>query len=147
MRLLGIIKSIGEARQWMTSTGPVTIYPVTFEAEGNMFIGDLFASASTITNRGICPNAVGYFTLEFKIKDVKNKEGVVMFQRQDVRFKDFQLANANLVGAQAPANDIDTTGAPAPNGSQAPAGETVKVDVAPAEQAQEAETKGTDLSF
>ena len=105
MRLLGIIKSIGEARQWMTQTGPVTIYPVTFEAEGNMFIGDLFASASYITNRGICPNAVGYFTLEFKIKDVKNKEGVVMFQRQDVRFRDFQLANANLTGAQAPAQE------------------------------------------
>ena len=105
MRLLGIIKSIGEARQWMTKTGPVTIYPVTFEAEGNMFIGDLFASASYITNRGICPNAVGYFTLEFKIKDVKNMEGVVMFQRQDVRFRDFQLANQNLTGAQAPATE------------------------------------------
>ena len=105
MRLLGIIRSIGEARQWMTKTGPVTIYPVTFEAEGNMFIGDLFASASYITNRGICPNAVGYFTLEFKIKDVKNMEGVVMFQRQDVRFRDFQLANQNLTGAQAPATE------------------------------------------
>ena len=105
MRLLGIIRNIGEARQWMTQTGPVTIYPVTFEAEGNTFLGDLFASASYITNRGICPNAVGYFTLEFKIKDVKNKEGVVLFQRQDVRFRDFQLANANLTGAQAPANE------------------------------------------
>ena len=105
MRLLGIIRNIGEARQWMTKTGPVTIYPVTFEAEGNMFIGDLFASASYITNRGICPNAVGYFTLEFKIKDVKNMEGVVMFQRQDVRFRDFQLANQNLTGAQAPATE------------------------------------------
>ena len=125
MRLLGIIKSIGEARQWMTSTGPVTIYPITFEAEGNMFIGDLFASASTITNRGICPNAVGYFTLEFKIKDVKNKEGVVMFQRQDVRFKDFQLANANLVGAQVPATD-------APAADPEPAPET-PVEAAPQE--------------
>ena len=105
MRLLGIIRGIGEARQWMTQTGPVTIYPVTFEAEGNTFIGDLFASANYITSRGICPNAVGYFTLEFKIKDVKNKEGVVMFQRQDVRFRDFQLANANLTGAQAPAQE------------------------------------------
>lgn len=105
MRLLGIIKNIGEARQWMTQTGPVTIYPVTFEAEGNTFLGDLFASRDYITNRGICPNAVGYFTLEFKIKDVKNKEGVVMFQRQDVRFRDFQLANANLTGAQAPAQE------------------------------------------
>ena len=105
MRLLGIIRNIGEARQWMTQTGPVTIYPVTFEAEGNTFLGDLFASASYITNRGICPNAVGYFTLEFKIKDVKNKEGVVLFQRQDVRFRDFQLANANLTGAQAPATE------------------------------------------
>lgn len=114
MRLLGIIKSIGEARQWMTQTGPVTIYPVTFEAEGNMFIGDLFASASYITNRGICPNAVGYFTLEFKIKDVKNKEGVVLFQRQDVRFRDFQLANANLTGAQAPANEEKPASDPEP---------------------------------
>ena len=105
MRLLGIIRNIGEARQWMTQTGPVTIYPVTFEAEGNTVLGDLFASASYITNRGICPNAVGYFTLEFKIKDVKNKEGVVLFQRQDVRFRDFQLANANLTGAQAPATE------------------------------------------
>ena len=105
MRLLGIIKNIGEARQWMTQTGTVTIYPVTFEAEGNTFLGDLFASANYITSRGICPNAVGYFTLEFKIKDVKNKEGVVMFQRQDVRFRDFQLANANLTGAQAPAQE------------------------------------------
>ena len=112
MRLLGIIRNIGEARQWMTQTGPVTIYPVTFEAEGNTFLGDLFASASTITNRGICPNAVGYFTLEFKIKDVKNKEGVVMFQRQDVRFKDFQLANANLVGPQSPATDAPEEPAP-----------------------------------
>ena len=114
MRLLGIIKSIGEARQWMTQTGPVTIYPVTFEAEGNMFIGDLFASASYITNRGICKSAVGYFTLEFKIKDVKNKEGVVMFQRQDVRFKDFQLANANLVGEQTPANEEKPAADPEP---------------------------------
>ena len=118
MRLLGIIRTIGEARQWMTPTGPVTIYPVTFEAEGNMFIGDLFASASYITNRGICPNAVGYFTLEFKIKDVKNKEGVVLFQRQDVRFRDFQLANANLAGAQTPATEqkpqeVDLTQVPA----------------------------------
>ena len=112
MRLLGIIRNIGEARQWMTQTGPVTIYPVTFEAEGNTFLGDLFASASYITNRGICPNAVGYFTLEFKIKDVKNKEGVVMFQRQDVRFKDFQLANANLVGPQSPATDAPEEPAP-----------------------------------
>ncbi len=125
MRLLGIIKSIGEARQWMTQTGPVTIYPVTFEAEGNMFIGDMFASASYITNRGICPNAVGYFTMEFKIKDVKNKEGVVMFQRQDVRFRDFQLANANLTGAQAPAN--------APE----PSAEEVAAAMAEAEQARE----------
>ena len=105
MRLLGIIRNIGEARQWMTQTGPVTIYPVTFEAEGNMFIGDLFASREYITSRGICPNAVGYFTLEFKIKDVKNMEGVVMFQRQDVRFRDFRLANQNLTGAQAPATE------------------------------------------
>ena len=114
MRLLGIIRNIGEARQWMTQTGPVTIYPVTFEAEGNTFLGDLFASASYITNRGICPNAVGYFTLEFKIKDVKNKEGVVLFQRQDVRFRDFQLANANLTGAQAPANEEKPSADPEP---------------------------------
>ena len=114
MRLLGIIRGIGEARQWMTQNGPVTIYPVTFEAEGNTFIGDLFASANYITSRGIVPNAVGYFTLEFKIKDVKNKEGVVMFQRQDVRFKDFQLANANLVGAQAPANEDKPAADPEP---------------------------------
>ena len=104
MRLLGIIKSIGEARQWMTQTGPVTIYPVTFEAEGNTFIGDLFASASTITNRGICPNAVGYFDLSFKVRDVTTRSGEV-YKRQDIRFSDFRLANANLTGAQVPANE------------------------------------------
>ena len=111
MKLLGQITSIGEARQWMTQTGPVTIYPVTFEAEGNKFIGDLFASASYITNRGICPGAIGYFTLEFKIKDVKNRDGEVMFQRQDVRFKDFQLANANLLSQQMPAHEEATPAA------------------------------------
>ena len=120
MRLLGIIRGIGEARQWMTQTGPVTIYPVTFEAEGNTFLGDLFASASYITNRGICPNAVGYFTLEFKIKDVKNKEGVVLFQRQDVRFRDFRFANQNIRTGEAA-----TDAAPAP---QEPAGEAMPSD-------------------
>ena len=105
MRLLGIIKSIGEARQWMTQTGPVTIYPVTFEAEGNTFLGDLFASKEYITSRGIVPGAVGYFDLKFKPKDVKNKEGVVLFQRQDVRFSDFRLANQNLTGVQSPATE------------------------------------------
>ena len=132
MRLLGIIRNIGEARQWMTQTGPVTIYPVTFEAEGNMFLGDLFASASYITNRGICPNAVGYFTLEFKIKDVKNKEGVVLFQRQDVRFRDFQLANANLTGAQAPATEEAKPAADPEPAAEAP---------------QEAEQPKSDLPF
>ena len=87
----------------MTQTGPVTIYPVTFEAEGNTFIGDLYASRDYITSRGIVPGAVGYFDLKFKPKDVKNKDGVVLFQRQDVRFSDFRLANQNLTGAQAPA--------------------------------------------
>ena len=134
MRLLGIIKNIGEARQWMTQTGPVTIYPVTFEAEGNTFLGDLFASASYITNRGICPNAVGYFTLEFKIKDVKNKEGVVLFQRQDVRFRDFQLANANLAGAQTPATEA------APAAPQEP-----QVPAEPEPQPEEGKT--SDLPF
>ena len=137
MRLLGIIRGIGEARQWMTQTGPVTIYPVTFEADGNTFIGDLFASRDYITNRGICPNAVGYFTLEFKIKDVKNKEGIVMFQRQDVRFRDFQLANANLTGAQAPA----TEAAPA-------APQEVDLTQVPAEpEPQPEEGKTSDLPF
>lgn len=132
MRLLGIIRGIGEARQWMTQTGPVTIYPVTFEAEGNKFLGDLFASKEYITSRGICPNAVGYFTLEFKIKDVKNKEGVVMFQRQDVRFRDFQLANANqnirtgeAATEAAPAAPAAPAADPAP---QEPAGEAMPTD-------------------
>ena len=104
MRLLGIIRNIGEARQWMTQTGPVTIYPVTFEAEGNTFLGDLFASASYITNRGICPGAVGYFDLAFKVRDVTTKAGEV-YKRQDIRFSDFRLANQNLTGAQAPATE------------------------------------------
>ena len=130
MRLLGIIRGIGEARQWMTQTGPVTIYPVTFEAEGNTFLGDLFASASYITNRGICPNAVGYFTLEFKIKDVKNKEGVVLFQRQDVRFRDFRFANQNIRTGEAateaaPAAPAAPAADPAP---QEPAGEAMPSD-------------------
>lgn len=104
MRLLGIIRNIGEARQWMTQTGPVTIYQVTFEAEGNTFLGDLFASASYITNRGICPGAVGYFDLAFKVRDVTTKAGEV-YKRQDIRFSDFRLANQNLTGAQAPATE------------------------------------------
>ena len=117
MRLLGIIKNIGEARQWMTQTGPVTIYPVTFEAEGNTFLGDLYASRDYITSRGIVPGAVGYFDLKFKPKDVKNKDGVVLFQRQDVRFSDFRLANQNI-RTEAPA----TEAAPAaPQESQVPA--------------------------
>ena len=133
MRLLGIIRSIGEARQWMTPTGPVTIYPLVFEAEGNTFLGDLFASANYITNRGICKGAVGYFTLEFKPKDVKNKAGVVLFQRQDVRFKDFQLANANLVGEQTPANEEKPAVDPEP--------------AAEADQAQEAKAPEGDMPF
>ena len=133
MRLLGIIRGIGEARQWMTQTGPVTIYPVTFEAEGNTFLGDLFASKEYITSRGICPNAVGYFTLEFKIKDVKNKEGVVMFQRQDVRFRDFQLANANLTGAQAPATEAAPAAPAAPAADPAPAPQEPAGEAMPAD--------------
>ena len=113
MRLLGIIRNIGEARQWMTQTGPVTIYPVTFEAEGNTFLGDLFASASYITNRGICPGAVGYFDLAFKVRDVTTKAGEV-YKRQDIRFSDFRLANANLTGAQAPANEDKPAADPEP---------------------------------
>lgn len=104
MRLLGIIKSIGEARQWMTKTGPVTIYPVTFEAEGNTFLGDLFASRDYITSRGIVPNAVGYFDIAFKVRDVTTRTGEV-YKRQDVRFTDFRLANQNLTGAQALAQE------------------------------------------
>lgn len=104
MRLLGIIKNIGEARQWMTQTGPVTIYPVTFEAEGNTFLGDLFASKEYITSRGIVPNAVGYFDIAFKVRDVTTRTGEV-YKRQDVRFTDFRLANQNLTGAQAPADE------------------------------------------
>ena len=88
----------------MTQTGPVTIYQVTFEAEGNTFLGDLFASASYITNRGICPGAVGYFDLAFKVRDVTTKAGEV-YKRQDIRFSDFRLANQNLTGAQAPATE------------------------------------------
>ena len=104
MRLLGIIKNIGEARQWMTQTGPVTIYPVTFEAEGNTFLGDLFASKEYITSRGIVPNAVGYFDIAFKVRDVTTRTGEV-YKRQDVRFTDFRLANQNLTGAQALADE------------------------------------------
>ena len=104
MRLLGIIKTIGEARQWMTQTGPVTIYPVTFEAEGNTFLGDLFASKEYITSRGIVPNAVGYFDIAFKVRDVTTRTGEV-YKRQDVRFTDFRLANQNLKEAQAPAQE------------------------------------------
>jgi len=101
MRLLGVIRNIGESRQWMTQTGPVTIYPITFEAEGNTFLGDLFASKEYITNRGICKGAVGYFDLAFKVRDVESKAGTV-YQRQDIRFTDFRLANQNLTGPQAP---------------------------------------------
>ena len=121
MRLLGIIRGIGEARQWMTQTGPVTIYPVTFEAEGNTFLGDLYASRDYITSRGIVPGAVGYFELKFKPKDVKNKDGVVLFQRQDVRFSDFRLANQNLTGAQAPATEAAPAAPAAPAADPAPA--------------------------
>ena len=105
MRLLGIIKNIGEARQWMTQTGPVTIYPVTFEAEGNTFLGDLFASRDYITNRGIVPGAVGYFDLSFKVRDVPSKTTGEVYKRQDIRFSDFRLANQNLTGAQEPAQE------------------------------------------
>ena len=117
MRLLGIIRGIGEARQWMTQTGPVTIYPVTFEAEGNTFLGDLYASRDYITSRGIVPGAVGYFDLKFKPKDVKNK-------RQDVRFSDFRLANQNIRTGEA---------ANAPE----PSAEEVAAAMAEAEQARE----------
>ena len=130
MRLLGIIKNIGEARQWMTQTGPVTIYPVTFEAEGNTFLGDLYASRDYITSRGIVPGAVGYFDLKFKPKDVKNKDGVVLFQRQDVRFSDFRLANQNIRTGEAateaaPAAPAAPAADPAP---QEPAGEAMPSD-------------------
>ena len=136
MRLLGIIRNIGEARQLMTQTGPVTIYPVTFEAEGNTFLGDLFASASYITNRGICPGAVGYFDLAFKVRDVTTKAGEV-YKRQDIRFSDFRLANQNMTGAQAPATDKP---------------QEVNLTELPAEQAAEAPQEGTidqnaDLTF
>ena len=124
MRLLGIIRGIGEAWQWMTQTGPVTIYPVTFEAEGNTFLGDLYASRDYITSRGIVPGAVGYFDLKFKPKDVKNKDGVVLFQRQDVRFSDFRLANQNIRTGEA---------ANAPE----PSAEEVAAAMAEAEQARE----------
>ena len=130
MRLLGIIRGIGEARQWMTQTGPVTIYPVTFEAEGNTFLGDLYASRDYITSRGIVPGAVGYFDLKFKPKDVKNKDGVVLFQRQDVRFSDFRLANQNIRTGEAatdaaPAAPAAPAADPAP---QEPAGEAMPSD-------------------
>ena len=130
MRLLGIIRNIGEARQWMTQTGPVTIYPVTFEAEGNTFLGDLYASRDYITSRGIVPGAVGYFDLKFKPKDVKNKDGVVLFQRQDVRFSDFRLANQNIRTGEAateaaPAAPAAPAADPAP---QEPAGEQMPAD-------------------
>ena len=130
MRLLGIIRGIGEARQWMTQTGPVTIYPVTFEAEGNTFLGDLYASRDYITSRGIVPGAVGYFDLKFKPKDVKNKDGVVLFQRQDVRFSDFRLANQNIRTGEAatdaaPAAPAAPAADPAP---QEPAGEAMPTD-------------------
>ena len=99
----------------MTQTGPVTIYPVTFEAEGNTFLGDLFASASYITNRGICPGAVGYFDLAFKVRDVTTKAGEV-YKRQDIRFSDFRLANQNLTGAQAPATEAAPAAPQEPQG-------------------------------
>ena len=130
MRLLGIIKNIGEARQWMTQTGPVTIYPVTFEAEGNTFLGDLYASRDYITSRGIVPGAVGYFDLKFKPKDVKNKDGVVLFQRQDVRFSDFRLANQNIRTGEA-ATEAAPAAPAAPAADQAPqepAGEAMPSD-------------------
>ena len=138
MRLLGIIRNIGEARQWMTQTGPVTIYPVTFEAEGNTFLGDLFASASYITNRGICPGAVGYFDLAFKVRDVTTKAGEV-YKRQDIRFSDFRLANQNLNPAEALSQVAQT------------AADTAKAAEELAEQAKsEAAVEGeakTDLPF
>ena len=134
MRLLGIIRNIGEARQWMTQTGPVTIYPVTFEAEGNTFLGDLFASVSTITNRGICPGAVGYFDLAFKVRDVTTKAGEV-YKRQDIRFSKWSLANQNAP-AEAPATE------------QAPAADPEPAPAAPAAEApQEAEQPKSDLPF
>ena len=134
MRLLGIIRNIGEARQWMTQTGPVTIYPVTFEAEGNTFLGDLFASASYITNRGICPGAVGYFDLAFKVRDVTTKAGEV-YKRQDIRFSKWSLANQNAP-AEAPATE------------QAPAADPEPAPAAPAAEApQEAEQPKSDLPF
>ena len=114
----------------MTQTGPVTIYPVTFEAEGNTFLGDLYASRDYITSRGIVPGAVGYFDLKFKPKDVKNKDGVVLFQRQDVRFSDFRLANQNIRTGEA-ATDAAPAAPAAPAADQAPqepAGEAMPSD-------------------
>ena len=124
MRLLGIIKNIGEARQWMTQTGPVTIYPVTFEAEGNTFLGDLYASRDYITSRGIRPGAVGYLDIKFSIRDYTSKTTGEAVSVQDIRFSKWSLANANQP-AEAPAN--------APE----PSAEEVAAAMAEAEQARE----------
>ena len=136
MRLLGIIRGIGEARQWMTQNGPVTIYPVTFEAEGNTFLGDLFASKEYITSRGIVPNAVGYFDIAFKVRDVPSKTTGEVYKRQDIRFSDFRLANQNLTGQQAPAPEAATAADPQELQS-----------AEPAEAPQEAKTEGSNLPY
>ena len=140
MRLLGIIRGIGEARQWMTQTGPVTIYPVTFEAEGNTFIGDLFASANYITSRGICPGAVGYFDITFKVRDVTTRTGEV-YKRQDVRLSDFRLANQNLTGQQTPATEA------APQAPAQPTPTPEEVVMKAAEAAEQARVNGDGLPF
>ena len=133
MRLLGTIKKIeGKPRTWEGENGTVYFFTMTFEAEGNKFIGEYAIAPSRLAKLGIRPGAVGHMDIAFSVFDVKDKEtGAVLFQRQAVKFSKWSMANSQAPAEQPATEDkpqeVDLTQVP---------GQPVE-GAQPAEQAEE----------
>lgn len=135
MKVLGKIKQVCDARTWMNGANPITIYPVIFEAGENVFVGDMFKSADGLKRRGIAAGAIGEMDIQFSVRDGKRSSGE-SYTVQQVRFKDFYLANAGVFNGH-----VDEL-------SESPAQAAAPVETQqPAQAAQPAEVKKDDMPF
>jgi len=102
MKVLGKIRTVCDARTWMYNGSPIVSYPIIFDGEGGEFVGDMYASEETLKRRGIKESAIGTMEIEFKVREAKRSNGDT-YPAQQVRFKDFRLANAGIFNDNAPA--------------------------------------------
>ncbi len=135
MKILGQIKLVCDARTILYNGSTIVKYPIIFEFGSESIVGEMYASAETLTRRGVQNGAIGTMEIEFDVREAKKSNGD-SYPAQRIKFKDFRLANAGIFSDNAQAA----------SGQEAPK-EEKPADADPEPKAEEAKETSEDVTF